>query len=110
MKRLIKAAIDEEVVKKVEQILERLTRKIGRDGDDPVTMHGNVITKEYRNWEYFTDRPGEEDDDWADFTSQSSVLKMVKDEFLNAGLEDKIYKITAYPQEKKWFTVQIELK
>lgn len=64
------------------------------------------VHRTYRNTDFFTSRPYEEDDDFPMFTSKAEVLKRVKDHFARV-LKD--VKISAREQEKGWFTVSVEV-
>lgn len=62
---------------------------------------------DFRNHDYFTDRAGEEDDDHPHFTGGDRVVEQVK---RHIGNDAKHYNVRAYPQEKGYFTVQIDHK
>lgn len=64
------------------------------------------ITLDYRDQDdrYFKSRPGEEDDDWPDFTGGATVRKIVADVFKDIS---KDVKIEVSPGEKSWISIRI---
>lgn len=107
-KRLFKKAnFDKNMAQKIEDVLEGLTRQLGKNGNDPVSNSGNTIEKSYRNFDFFTSN--DEDDDWPDFTGESKAKKIVEDKLLALKLLDKV-KVELNDDEKSWFTVYVTLK
>lgn len=73
-------------------------------------MIDNAIRKNGQDWDlmirdgrYFTSRPGEEDDDWPDFTGEKDLLKQLKP--ILKGIE-----WTYSPEEKDWITISLKAK
>ena len=56
-----------------------------------------------RDSRYFTSRPGEEDDDWPDFTGEKDLLRKLNP--ILKGIE-----WTYSPEEKDWITISIKAK
>jgi hypothetical protein len=56
-----------------------------------------------RDYQYFTPREGEEDDDWPDFTGEKALLRKLKP--ILKGIE-----FTYSPEEKDWITISLKAK
>lgn len=78
------------------------------DRDEKSEFLDDDITRSFRNSDFFESRPGEEDDDWPVFTGKSEVINKSTSHFSKEVLD--AYTVTAYDQEKEWFTVQLRKK
>lgn len=78
-----------------------------RPNYDDFEVKGNKYLMVFRNYKFFTDRPGEEDDDFPDFTGRDNVKKIVDHQLKLHNIKPK--KVDIYNSEKSYFTVEIEL-
>jgi hypothetical protein len=70
---------------------------------------GPELSRSFRNSEFYTDRPGEEDDDWAEFTGEAEVLSRCRRHFSAEVLAT--YDLSVYDEgEKCWFAVVLREK
>ena len=82
------------------------------DGDwmtHEVEEDGRELRRSFRNSDFYTDRDGEEDDDWADFTGEAEVVRLCKRHFSDAVLA--AFDLSVYDEgEKSWFVVSLTEK
>jgi len=57
----------------------------------------------FRAYDFYTSRPGEEDDDWPEFTGYKKLLKMITPVLKGIG-----YSIQ--DSEKSWFSINVKVK
>lgn len=70
---------------------------------------GRELSRSFRNPDFYTDRDGEEDDDWADFTGEAEVLKHCKRHFSDEVLQ--AFDLSVHDEgEKSWFVVILREK
>jgi hypothetical protein len=72
--------------------------------DSKVEMTKESVRRDFRSDDFFTPDPLEEDDDHPHFTGKQEVIEFVKKKL---PVELKNAKVSAYGQEKSWFTVEI---
>jgi hypothetical protein len=71
---------------------------------EPISKRGDEwFTFMIRDYKYFTPRPGEEDDDWPDFTGEKDLMRKLNPIF--KGIEWKYS-----PEEKDWISINIKAK
>ena len=94
-----------------EQALKELNslRFDGEIGKSEIEQDGDSLRRSYRNPDFYTDRDGEEDDDWAEMTDEGQALRSAKNHFSEEVLE--IYDVDVVDEgEKCWFYVELSLK
>ena len=97
----------------LERDLVSLKRTFGPDGSDEPNTNINKkdgtfsVEMTYRNRDFFTARPGEEDDDNPTFTGKKEILKRLKN---HIGDELKGLNIEVFDNEKSWFSIIINGK
>lgn len=70
---------------------------------------GGEIRKSFRNPDFYTSRPGEEDDDWPEFTGEKEVISRCERHFSKEVLE--AFELEVYDEgEKSWFAVVLREK
>ena len=69
----------------------------------PVQSNGPWWEFMIRDYEYFTGRPGEEDDDWPEFTGEASFMRKMKP--VMKGIEWEFS-----PEEKDWVSIRVRAK
>lgn len=70
---------------------------------------GRELRRSFRNSDFYTSRPGEEDDDWPEFTGEAEVLRLARRHFSQEVLE--VYDLSVYDEgEKSWFAVVLTEK
>lgn len=84
--------------------LKSLTRILGPDGhaEPELTQdyRGTRVSVGYRNYSLFSNRRGEEDDDWPEMTGEGKVQAILAREF-------PANKFSFSEDEKKWYTVEV---
>jgi hypothetical protein len=86
------------------ELLNLIKRQLRPDMIRPsVEQNGPWWDISIRDYQYFTPREGEEDDDWPDFTGQKDLLKRLKP--VLKGIE-----FTVSPEEKDWITISLKAK
>lgn len=95
---------EEETKVEVLKILNELWQELGSDGETEVRKNGESFEISFRDDKYFTSRPGEEEDDWLEFTGYDTVLSIVEDKFKH--LLDQV-EISIQSNEKSWYTIQV---
>lgn len=85
-------------------LLKRITSSLRPEMSQPnVQSNGPWWDLMIRDYTYFTPRPGEEDDDWPEFTGEKLLLKKLKP--IMKGLD-----WTFSPEEKDWITISVKAK
>jgi hypothetical protein len=94
-----------------EQAKKELSRlKFPGDWDSQALEEdGRELRRSFRNSNFYTARPGEEDDDWAEFTGQREVMDLCQRHFSEAVLQ--AFDLSVYDEgEKSWFVVVLREK
>lgn len=100
--------MNDEVKKSAIKELSRLSFPHDWESGD-VLEEGLSLFRSFRNSDFYTERPGEEDDDFADFTGEAEALKIVNKYFSQKTLEH--YRISVEDEgEKSWFRVTLDPK
>lgn len=74
-----------------------------------VEEDGGELRRSFRNSDFYTSRPGEEDDDWPDFTGEQEALAKATRHFSKEVLD--FFVINVYDEgEKSWFVVELTPK
>jgi hypothetical protein len=85
-------------------LLKRINSALRPEMSQPnVMQNGPDWDLMIRDSEYFTSRPGEEDDDWPDFTGEKEITKRLKS--ILKGIQ-----WTFSPEEKDWITISLLAK
>jgi hypothetical protein len=84
-------------------LLNQIKRSMRPDMTQKITQNGDWWDLSIRDSAYFTPRPGEEDDDWPDFTGEKELRRK-----LNPILKGLDW--TYSPEEKDWITILIKAK
>ena len=91
----------------IKDIEKQLSRSLRPDMTQKITrakMRGeDAWDLDFRVYDLFTPRSGEEDDDWPDFTGRKQLDKILKQHLKGIGYE-------VHPSEKYWFSVLIKSK
>jgi hypothetical protein len=78
--------------------------EVDQTGDVEVERDG-TITRDFRAYQYFTQRAGVEDDDQPDFTGEADAIRAIKGRLSAETLA--AYNVEIQEQEKSWMTVAL---
>jgi hypothetical protein len=84
-------------------LLKKIKTMLRPDMIQGVDKNGADWDLMIRDSRYFTSRPGEEDDDWPDFTGEKDLMRMLNP--ILKGIE-----WTYSPEEKDWITISLKAK
>jgi hypothetical protein len=74
-----------------------------------INQEGESLSRSFRNSDFYTDREGEEDDDWANFTGERKVIEIATRHFSQEVL-DNYDMLVEDEGEKCWFYVELRKK
>jgi hypothetical protein len=81
----------------------QIQRAIQPDMIDKLSQYGDWYDISIRAYDFFTERPGEEDDDHPNFTGDKRLNKILKSIF-------KGFEFEFWPEEKSWITIRVKAK
>jgi len=85
-------------------LFKRIKSSLRPEMSDPsISQNGPWWDLMIRDYEYFTPRPGEEDDDHPDFTGEKNLLKKLKP--ILKGIDWQFS-----PEEKSWISISLKAK
>lgn len=96
------AVIDEITLGTAKSFTNSLYKRLGGYMKQEPEQNGDWWDLMIRADQYFTSRPGEEDDDWPDYTGHKEVEKIVK------RLIPDTFQYEITPEEKSWITISIK--
>jgi hypothetical protein len=91
----------------INDIYAKLKRLIRPDMTDQITLNKWKDEEwwdlQFRAYDFYTPRPGEEDDDWPDFTGYKKLIKMISPVLKGIGF-------SVEDSEKSWFSINVKKK
>lgn len=78
--------------------------------DKEIESHNNAYSWSFRNYDLFTARRGEEDDDHPNFTGEKYMERVIATAEKRSRLSKDAYTISVWPDEKSWLTVSAKAK
>lgn len=86
-----------------QEFLNQIKRAIHPDMMQNLGSYGDAFEISFRAYDFFTERPGEEDDDHPDFTGDKRLNKILKP--ILKGVD-----FSFWPEEKSWITISLKAK
>ena len=86
-----------------QDLYKDVLRAVNPDMHDNLRQSGEWWDMSIRAYDFFTERPGEEDDDHPNFTGDKKLNKILKSVL-------KGYEFQFWPEEKSWITIHVKAK